>query len=335
MKRFCWVWGAGTILAWALLAHPAPGAEGPVRIRVASGATSILTPVLFQKSEILRHTHRTYVPEFTHFAGSSPQMQAFAARELDVAWLASASFPPASLNAKLGLRITADLIQETKESFSAVRGVLESSGIARVADLKGKRIGIIAFGTGSDLGTRAMLKRHGLEYPRDYHLLEVRPPNMEAVLREGKIDMGWFDAGFWHRAQTKGGVRALFRGTDIFGTVQVLVQVARQEFLTRHRAAVVDYYEDYLRGLRWALDARNRDEVIRLAARYYKVPEATLTGYYLTKADYHHDPDGIPNMEVFQKDIDLMHEMGLLPQKFDAAPSLDLSYITEARRRLH
>ncbi len=337
MRCANWLRSAAAILALGLLVRPALGAEtpAPVRIRVAGGATSILTPILFQKPEILRHIHRSYVPDFVYFAGSSPQIQAFAARELDIGWLAFASFPPAILNAKLDLRITADLIQETQESFSAVRGVLEASGITRIADLKGKRIGIIAFGTGSDLGTRAMLKRHGLEYPRDYQFLEVRPPNMEAMLREGKIDMAWFDAGFWHRAQGKAGIRPLFRGTDVFGAVQVLVQVARQEFLSRHRAAVVDYYEDYLRGLRWALDGSNREEVIRLAARYFKLPEAALAGYYLTRADYHRDPGGIPNLEVFQKDIDVMQEMGLLPQKFEAARYLDLSYITEARRRLN
>ncbi|MBI3077349.1 MAG: ABC transporter substrate-binding protein [Deltaproteobacteria bacterium] len=326
---------AGVILALGLMAQPVLGGERPVRIRVASGATSIVIPILFQKPEILRHLQRSYVPDFVFFAGSSPQIQALGARELDIAWLAFASFPLAILNAKLDLRITADLIQETKDSYSAVRGVLEPSSITRIEDLKGKRIGIIAFGTGSDLGTRAMLKRHGLEYLRDYRLVEVRPPNMEAMLREGKIDLAWFDAGFWHRAQGKGGIRPLFRGTDIFGTVQVLVQVARQEFLSRNREVVIDFYEDYLRGLRWALDGTQREEVIKLAARYFKLPEAAMRGYYLTKADYYRDPDGIPNIEVFQKDIDLMHEMGVLPQKFDAGRYLDLSYIKEARRRLN
>ncbi|MBI3091987.1 MAG: ABC transporter substrate-binding protein [Candidatus Tectomicrobia bacterium] len=308
----------------------------PITIRVAGGVVpGVMTPVVMELKQQLTHYGKSYVTEVSYFRGSSPQIQALAAKQLDLGYLAFGSFPSAILNAKLDLEIVADFIQEGPEGhFSAVRAVRADSGITKVEDLRGKRIGIIAFGTGNDLGNRAMLKRHGLEFGKDYTMVEVQPPNMGAMLREGKIDLAWLTTPFWFIEERKGGLRKLFDGVDAMGPTQVLVMVGRKEFLAANKAAVQDFFEDYLRGLRYALDPKNREELLELVSRLGKRPKEAFASWVFTKRDYYRDRDGIPNIKALQANIDLLTEVGLIKTKFDVSRYVNLSYIKEAAGRL-
>ena len=42
---------------------------------------------------------------------------------------------------------------------------------------------------------------------------------------------------------------------------------------------------------------------------------------------------GWPNIKALQGNIDLMHELGVLKQKIDIDPHVDLSYLNEAKKR--
>lgn len=308
----------------------------PITVRVAGGVIpGVLAPVLFELKDQLKHYGASYVTQFTYFRGSSPQIQALAAKELDFGYLAFGSFPSAILNAKLDLQIVADMIQEGVEGYySAVRAVRADSGITKVEDLRGKKIGIIAYGTGNDLGNRAMLKRHGLEFGKDYTMIEVQPPNMAAMLREGKIDLAWLTTPFWFIEERKGGLRKLFDGVDAMGPTQVLILAGRAEFLQANRAAVLDFFEDYLRALRHALDPKNRDQLLEITARLGKRPKETFASWAFTKRDYYRDPNGIPNIKALQANIDLLTEMDLIKTKFDVSRHVNLSFIKEAAGRL-
>ncbi len=61
-----------------------------------------------------------------------------------------------------------------------------SAGVAKLTDLKGKRIGFTA-GTGSEVYTKEMLKKAGLR-PEDVTLVNLRPQEMLAALTAGSID---------------------------------------------------------------------------------------------------------------------------------------------------
>src|SRR5258708_28132190 len=52
---------------------------------------------------------------------------------------------------------------------------ISKKGIRTIADLRGKTVGVSSIEAGSSSLVMKLLPPHRLEYPRDYHLLTVRP----------------------------------------------------------------------------------------------------------------------------------------------------------------
>src|SRR5208282_2991022 len=113
------------ILCVAVLALvPSAGRAGePLKIRIGWAATPAqLTPILFEKREILRHYGESYLVEPLFFRGSAPQITALAANELDIAALAHISFGTAIVNAHMtDLRIIADVFQDGVDDYYTTR----------------------------------------------------------------------------------------------------------------------------------------------------------------------------------------------------------------------
>jgi ABC-type nitrate/sulfonate/bicarbonate transport system substrate-binding protein len=108
----------------------------------------------------------------------------------------------------------------------------------------------------------------------------------------------------------------------------------RADFIAKHRAALVDFYEDYIRTLRWYQDPRNHDAAIATAAAALKVPAESIA-YAFTQADYYRSPNAAPDVPAIQRDIDDAVSMGLLKDKFTLAPRyVDLTLIAEAEKRI-
>jgi NitT/TauT family transport system substrate-binding protein len=58
----------------------------------------------------------------------------------------------------------------------------------------------------------------------------------------------------------------LFYNRDVVGVMQLLAWTARQSFLDKNRAAMVDFMQDTLRITRWFLDPANHSEVMAIEA---------------------------------------------------------------------
>lgn len=321
------------LLVGALAAPSA--AQGPLRIRIGwVVAPAQLTPLLFQKQEILKHHGKSYVVEPVHFRGSTPQITALAAGELEIAALAYSSFPLAVHNAKLDLRVVADVFQDgVPGHYSSEYLVAGDSPIRSAAELRGKRVATNAIGGAVDIGARAMLKKHGLEDKRDYTILEVGFPNMTAMVREGKVDAAGFVVPFAISAK-EAGLRPLFVMRDAVGVTQMLVWAARADFLARHRPALVDFFEDHQRALRWFLDPANREAAIAMVAAFTKRPAESYRPWLFTAQDYYRHPQGLPDLEALQRNIATAHELGFLPRTLDVKAYSDLSLLQEAAQRL-
>ena len=332
-----WTYGLGVLLFAGVLAAQAAGAAAAVKIRVAYGPVPThVIPVIFANPEVTPNNGKTYAAELISMRASSVQLQALAARELDIAWLAYISFATAVQNARLDLRIVADILQYGVPGYyEGVWTALESSGIRKPQDLKGKRIAVPALGTALDLALRAALDKYGLEANRDYTLLEVNFPNMGPMLREGKVDAAIIIPPWWRQEQAKGGLREFFGPSAGLGRIQGLFFAARAEFLKEHRAAAQDFFTDYLHGLRWLLNQANRPAAVTLAANLTKSNRETIDSYFLTPKDYFRDPEGRPDVDALQRNLDYLAAKNFIPRKLDVAPYMDLSFLDEAKRRLH
>ena len=332
MKHKFWITTVSTAFAFGLISQA--GAE-PVTLRVAWAATPAqMTPVVFQKKDLLKHEGKSYNVKFVRMRGSSLQVTAIASGDIDLAALSYSAFASAVLNARLPVKAVMDLFQDGP-GYSTTYGVLADSPIKTVEDLKGKEFGVNAFGGAIDVAARAMLLKHGLKPESDVQMLEFPFAAIEPALRAKKIAIGGFTSSFWTKAEAKGNMRALFHMRDVMGTSQMIFLAARNDFIEKHRAALTDFIEDYLNGLRWFSDPKNRDEAMDYIAKFTKRPAEQFSAWALKdKVDYYRAADGLVNTDALQRNVDEMQKLGLIKTKLDVSKHVDNSLAKEASARL-
>jgi sulfonate transport system substrate-binding protein len=322
------------VLAFGLAA--AATAAEPVKIRM-----SWVVPVanwgslVLEKKELMKHLGKSYTLETVRYQGTPQTITAIANNELEVASLAYSTFPIAIENANISdLRVIGDEFQDGVPGyFTDLYFVRKDSGINKVEDLKGKIVGTNGGGSAIDVAQRAMLHKHGLEPNRDYTLLEAPLPAMPAMLLEKKADLVPAVLPFAFNPKLREEGKVLFNQTEALGVTQMIILVARQSFIDKHRAAMVDYMEDMLRVVHWYLDPKNHDEVAKIASKLTKVPPERF-GWLFTKQDTYHDPNLMPNLEALQKNVDVVRELGFVKQPLNVKQHSDLSLVQEARARL-
>jgi sulfonate transport system substrate-binding protein len=322
--------------ALTLAASPVSAAE-PLKVRAGwVVAPSTMTPILFANKGILRHYGESYVVETMHFNSTSPEITALATGDLDIASLAFSSFGAAVLNGHMDdLRVVADGFQDGVEGYySGDYLVLKDSPIVTVEDLRGKTVASNGIGGATDMGIRALLRQHGMDDKRDYTVVEAQFPSMRAMLDERKVDLVGVVPPFAYDPRLKERARVLFHMRDGLGTTQMIVLAARAEFLEQNRAALYDFFEDLVRALHWYLDPAHREEAIGIVAGFTKQPREIFEGYLFTGADYYRDPEARPNLDAFQRNLDVQQHLGFLPGSLDIRAHADLSFIEEAAKRL-
>ncbi len=323
------------VLAAALLCAWTARAE-PLVIRIGwSTMPGHMIPVLFSKPSILKHFGSSYTVQTINFRGSSPQITAMAAREVDLTAASPATLALSITNARLDVRVVADIIQDGVPGYhSETFMVRADSGIETVADLRGKRMGTNALGSASDTAMRAMLSKAGLVDKRDFVSVEAAFPALPALLEEKKVDMSVVLLPTTLALQATGQYRVLFRARDAWGATELVFLVGRSEFLDKNRAVMEDFFEDYVRAIRWFSAPENRTEAVAIIAGFMKVEPASLA-YLFTKDDYYRDPFSMPNIPALQGAIDTTKQLGLIPAGVQVAPKyVDTSFVDVARKRI-
>ena len=313
----------------------------PVKIRVAYVVpVANWASLLFEKQGLAQHQGKSYTFEAVRFQGTPQMITAIANNELEIADLAFASLAIAVQNAGMDdLRVIADEFQDgvpgyyTDEFF-----VLKDSPIKTVKDLKGKVVATNVAGSAVDIVMRAMLRKHGLDDRKDVNVVEAAFPNMKATLLAKRADVIPGVIPFSLDAELREKGRVLFTQKEAVGRTQMIVWAAREGFLRKTRAAMIDFMEDSIRAVRWYLDPKNHKEAVEIAARVSKRPAAAFDKWLFTKAgqngDYYHDENMRPDLKALQASIDLQHKLGLVKASIDVAKHSDLSLVEEAAKRL-
>ncbi len=326
-------------LCLAIVAITAQAQQQPLNIRIGHVAVPThLTPILFEKHELLKHYGQTYTVEPQRFSSSATQITALASGQTDIVGLAPNSLGAAIQNAHIDdIRVIGDIYQDGVEGYyTANYLVRKDSPIHTVEDLKGKVLATSGVGSAQDTGIRTMLRRHGLEDKRDYNLVEVQFQNMIATLREGKVDIGAPIPQGYYTAMKEGFARVLFTQKDALGVTQMGFWVARAPFLEKNRAALNDFFEDVVLSLHWFLDPAHRDEVIAMTARFNKDSPDSYTDWMFGKRDFYRDPQARPNLDALQANMQQVKDLGMLrgDASIDIKKYSDLSFVDEATKRV-
>jgi aminopeptidase C len=80
--------------------------------------------------------------------------------------------------------------------------------------------------------------------------------------------------------------------------------------------------------------ANHKEAVAIVAATLKRPPEQFDSWIFTTKNDFYRASDLSPNIEVLQKNIDLVRELGVITAPFDVKPHIDLSPLQEALARI-
>ena len=331
---------AATLMALtvAMAAGVAGAHAEPLKIRM--GYVQLpghLGPILFQDGGaprgVMKHYGKSYIVDPIRFRGTTPSIQALAAGEIDIAAQSISSFALSIQNAHLDVKVVADTFHDNgKTNWTSPFMVLKDSGIDKVEDLKGKRVASNAIGSASDTAMRRMLTKHGLD-SKEFNTIETAFGNMPAMLFQEKVDMIVVLPQFM-RLVDKSKVKSLFTIRDAVGPQQTIMWVARTEALKENRQAWVDFFEDYMRGLRFVQDPKNHDEAIKAVMQFTKQPREAVD-YAFTDGDYYRSLDMVPDVPGIQRGLDQAVEAGALKKPLENLKSyVDLSFIEEAKQRI-
>lgn len=327
---------AAGLFAGALIFTTAAAQAEPVKLRqgwVVAGADAPL--LMFGKQGLTKHEGQSYTLDSIHFNGTPPMIAALGTGDIELAPLAYSTFALAIENGHMtNLRILADVFQDgVKGYYSNEYMVLKDGPIKKVEDLKGKVAASNLAGSAVDMAMRAMLKRHGLVDKKNVTFVEVAFPNMKATLADHKVDIISSVRPFSADPELLKIAHPLFTQKDAIGTSQMIVLVASDAFIKKNRAVLVDYLADSLRALHWYTDPANHNEAVKILADFSKVPTDRYASWLFTKGDFYHDPNGLPDLEALQRNIDLQQSLGFLPAKLDVKKYVDLSLVKDAAKQ--
>jgi NitT/TauT family transport system substrate-binding protein len=325
------------VFAIGLALAPRAGAE-PLQIRVGWATTPTHVQPLVDElqkrhPEIFHHFGKSYVAEGMRFNGSTPQIQALAIKELEIAAFGPSAVALAVNNAQLDMRIVGDVFQDGRPGYASVKYVVLADGpVKTVEDLKGRRVASNAIGSFGDSTMRVMLHKHGIG-DKDVTTIEVNFGNMPAMLEERKVDLINLVPQF-SAYLTSGKFRLLFTGHDAQGISQAQVWAMRADYIKAHRPALVDFFEDHIRALRWFLDPAHHDEAVAIAQAVTKAHREDVD-YIFTKDDSYRSPDALPDIEATQRAIDHDLDLGVIAKGLAVKPNhVDLSLALEAKHRI-
>ncbi len=297
-----------------------------------------LGPILFQDGAgprtVMKHYGKSYVVDPIRFRGTTPSIQALAAKEIEIAAQSPSSFALAIQNAKLDVKVVADTFQDNgKTHWTSPYMVMKDSGIEKIEDMKGKVAATNGLGSGVDIAMRSALNRHGLQVTRDYTMIEAPFPAHKAILKEKKADLVVGVLPFSYDPEMNEFARPLFTTQSGLGSIALSFWAARKGFIDKNRTALVDLMEDYGRALRWYYDPANHKQAVAVTAGFLKRPPAAFEGWLFTKRDFYRDPDAKPDLKVVQSSIDKVKELGFIKETVEVAKFADLNLVEEAAKR--
>jgi ABC-type nitrate/sulfonate/bicarbonate transport system substrate-binding protein len=201
-------------------------------------------------------------------------------------------------------------------------------------DLRGATIGSSGLTSGTALVLRRVLKAKGLEYPRDYKLINVGGSGPAlAALASGQIAASIIAVPLCFEA-IELGFNQIGRAADVIPDFQLTVLTARRPWAEANRPLVVRFMKAMALSMRW-LYANKRPAIEFLAREMKLKPAHAEKGweYYIESRIW--NPDADVNLEGIKTVMQIQAEQS--PSKGPPpgpAKYVDRSYLREALKEL-
>ena len=185
--------------------------------------------------------------------------------------------------------------------------VIAAKGITTWEQLKGKKIAISRFGSGTDTAVRLVLKKFGLDPLKDLTILQLgtQPARIQA-LSAGAIDATIVSPPL-DIAAKKQGYQVLVNIAELGIPYPQQVIETTDRFIRENPRAVKNFLKGFIEGVRYV--AAHKEETKKIIAKYLKVADSEILDAtyqsYLQVTDYtaYPNPEGMRNAleEVAQR----------------------------------
>jgi len=180
--------------------------------------------------------------------------------------------------------------------------LVTAKGITKWDQLKGKRIAISRFGSGTDTAIRLVLKKFGLDPVKDVTILQLgtQPGRLQA-LAGGSIEATLVSPPLDLMAK-KQGYQILVNLADLAIPYPQQVIETTDRFARENPQTVKNFLKGFLEGVRYV--ARNKEQTKTLIAKYLntadpEILDATYQSYLQVT-----DASGYPSMEGMRNAMD-------------------------------
>jgi NitT/TauT family transport system substrate-binding protein len=281
--------------------------------------------------------------ELTPFTTAANMIAPLGAGQLDVGGGTVAAGLYNAAARDIGIKIVADkgsIRPGYAYSTLVVRKDLVDSGRYKsLADLKGLKIGVAAYGTGNASTLNQALILGGLKWS-DAESVQLGFPQQYAAMLNKGIDGAILNEPMLSLA-LKGSVAVRDpRDAEIYPDHQVAVVLYSTDFVKRLPETANKFMRAYLRAVRDYNDAlkdghlagANAEEIIGVLIATTDVKDASV---YREASPSAIDPDGTVNVASLRKDLDFFKEQKLIEKPDITAESmLDMSFAEHAVKEL-
>ncbi|HET9916703.1 MAG TPA: ABC transporter substrate-binding protein [Candidatus Binatia bacterium] len=212
--------------------------------------------------------------------------------------------------------------------------IIGGKNVKSYEDLRGATLGSSTLTSGTAFLFRRVLKEKGLEYPKDYSLVNVGGSGPALIaLSTGKVAAGILSVPLSFRAQELG-LNVIGKVSDVFPNYLLSSFSVRRKWAAANRQEVVRFIKALLQSRKWLEE--NRDAGAQFLAHELKMkPEMARRGldYYIENrswdANLEVDLEGLNAViEIYAEQTDWKGPLPA-PDKF-----VDFSYLQTARREL-
>jgi NitT/TauT family transport system substrate-binding protein len=231
---------------------------------------------------------------------------------------------------------------EKGADITMIGGLINGLGLSMIgakpyktyADLRGTTIGSQTLTSGTGFALRLVMKVHGLEYPRDYKLLNIgSAPDRFKALAAGQISSAPVGVPLDLVAKEQG-FNIIGYFADDQPNFQFNVYVVKRSWAEKNRPVMVRFMKSMVASMRWMAD--NRD-----AACAYLTKEMSISMEHCRHAsDYNWknriwDRDAGLNIEGVRTLINLTADQGVLKEPLPPPTKyIDQSYLKQAMAEL-
>jgi ABC-type nitrate/sulfonate/bicarbonate transport system substrate-binding protein len=201
-------------------------------------------------------------------------------------------------------------------------------------DLRGATLGSSGLTSGTAFVLRRVLKAKGLEFPRDYKMLNVGGSGPAlAALVSGRVDAGIIAIPLGYEGADLG-LNVIGKVNEVIPDYQLTVLTVKRSWAEKNRPVLVRFMKATVQAMSWLYD--NKEPAIDFLSKEMKLkPQQARRGWDYYTENRIWNPNAEVNVEgmktVIQINAERMQTKGPLPLP---AKYLDPSYVQEALKEL-